>query len=239
LPDDRYCGGRFYLNTLEKYLQAEIERVVINYCSPVLMGCKPAALFMLQSENCLECLSGMLPPDINLMVLRKNGHRISVIVFDRRLLEKTILNETVLLLLEGMGYPERRLNRKMEEKPGSRPRQHTPVDLCGGDCGRSSVAESDSPVFVYLNCLKKKFETYRQFPHEIGLFLGYPIDDVLGFVKHKGRNYKLCGYWKVYGNVEKAKNNFHCYELCREYMRIWLQKGDLNSLQNWKVIHKV
>jgi hypothetical protein len=187
---------------------------------------------MLQLENYLECLSGILPPDISLMVLRKNGHRVSVIVFDKQLLEKTILDETVLSLLEGMGYPGRSLNRKEEDKPCSRPRQHTPADLYGGDTGRSSMAESDSLVFVYLNCLKKKFETYRQFPHEIGLFLGYPVDDVLGFVKNKGQNYKFCGYWKVYGNVEKAKNNFYCYELCREYMRIRLQTGGLNSLHN-------
>ncbi|MDR1902212.1 MAG: DUF3793 family protein [Treponema sp.] len=214
-------------------MQTEIERIIINYCSPVLMGFKPAALFTLQSENCLECLSGILPPDITLMVLRKNGHRISVIVFDKQLLEKAILNETVLSLLKGMGYPEEHLSRKVEDKSSFRLRRDTPVDPSSEDSiPRPSTAEADSPIFVYLNCLKKKLETFQQFPHEIGFFLGYPIDDVLGFVKHKGQNYKLCGYWKVYGNIETAKNNFYCYELCRKYMSAWLQKGGLSSLRN-------
>lgn len=43
------------------------------------------------------------------------------------------------------------------------------------------------------------------FPHEIGIFLGYPVEDVVGFMEHKGQNFKLCGPWKVYGDVEAAK----------------------------------
>jgi hypothetical protein len=70
-------------------------------------------------------------------------------------------------------------------------------------------------VFVFLDYLKKQFEN-RQFPHEIGFFLGYPPEDVLGFVKHRGENYKLCGYWKVYGNVGRAKRCFRRYDKCRE-----------------------
>jgi hypothetical protein len=75
----------------------------------------------------------------------------------------------------------------------------------------------DVSVFVSLDYLKKQFKS-RDFPHEIGLFLGYPLDDVLGFVKHKGKNYKLCGYWKVYGNVEQAKRCFRQYDKCRRYL---------------------
>jgi hypothetical protein len=80
-------------------------------------------------------------------------------------------------------------------------------------------------VFVYLDCLRQKFEEFPQFPHEVGLFLGYPPDDVLGFMKHKGQNYKLNGCWKVYGNVDKAKTDFRCYEVCRQYMKTYLQNG--------------
>jgi ribosomal protein S24E len=52
----------------------------------------------------------------------------------------------------------------------------------------------------------------------VGLFLGYPLDDVQGFIKNRGSHYKLCGAWKVYGDVEKARNHFRKYELCREHM---------------------
>ena len=42
--------------------------------------------------------------------------------------------------------------------------------------------------------------TCGAFPHEIGLFLGYPPEDVEGFRLHRGRDYKLCGCWKVYSD---------------------------------------
>ena len=48
----------------------------------------------------------------------------------------------------------------------------------------------------------------EQFPHEIGLFLGYPPADVEGFLRDGGRNCKLCGPWKVYGDVEEAARRY-------------------------------
>jgi hypothetical protein len=76
--------------------------------------------------------------------------------------------------------------------------------------------DTNSIIFI-LSCLKRRFCAVN-FPHEIGLFLGYPLEDVTGFIRHKGQNYKFCGYWKVYGDVEKAKQLFRQYDLCREYM---------------------
>ncbi len=49
------------------------------------------------------------------------------------------------------------------------------------------------------------------FPHEIGLFLGYPPEDVRGFLEHRGAKSLAVGYWKVYGNVEKARRTFRRY----------------------------
>jgi hypothetical protein len=72
-----------------------------------------------------------------------------------------------------------------------------------------------------LRYLKTRFSD-NDFPHEIGLFLGYPVEDVTGFVRHKGRNYKLCGYWKVYGDVERAKRLFTQYDLCRKCMERYM-----------------
>jgi hypothetical protein len=62
----------------------------------------------------------------------------------------------------------------------------------------------------------------------VGLFLGYPLDDVLGFIRHEGHGYKLCGVWKVYGDPERAKKQFRQYELCRECMKSWF-KGRIFS----------
>lgn len=55
------------------------------------------------------------------------------------------------------------------------------------------------------------------FPHEIGVFLEYPITDVKGFIKNQGRNYLKAGYWKVYDNPEKAERIFQEYDQAKEY----------------------
>lgn len=52
------------------------------------------------------------------------------------------------------------------------------------------------------------------FPHEIGLFLGYPPEDVIGFIQNKARNQKCTGFWKVYGDEEEAQKTFDRYRRC-------------------------
>lgn len=64
------------------------------------------------------------------------------------------------------------------------------------------------------------------FPHEIGVFLDYPVEDVRGFVENCGCNYKLCGCWKVYGSVENARRKFAAYDRCREYLCGRLDQGE-------------
>ena len=54
----------------------------------------------------------------------------------------------------------------------------------------------------------------QAYPHEIGLFLGYPLSDVIGFIENRGWNYTCCGCWKSYGDPEKAQAYF---DLCRQY----------------------
>ncbi len=34
----------------------------------------------------------------------------------------------------------------------------------------------------------------KQFPHEMGLLLGYPVEDVVGFMENNGKNYLYSGY---------------------------------------------
>jgi hypothetical protein len=68
----------------------------------------------------------------------------------------------------------------------------------------------------YLAVLQSRFLESDEFPHEIGFFLGYPTDDVVGFIQQKGKNYKYCGLWKVYGDVKKALTLFQQYETCRK-----------------------
>ena len=56
--------------------------------------------------------------------------------------------------------------------------------------------------------LKMRLNETTEFPHEIGLFLGYPVGDVVGFIKNKGKNFKCCGCWKVYCDQCEAERRF-------------------------------
>lgn len=59
--------------------------------------------------------------------------------------------------------------------------------------------------------LQKRLNDY-DFPHEIGLFLGYPMTDVLGFIE--GKEYLSVGYWKVYSHVKNCQHTFDKYHKC-------------------------
>ncbi len=74
-----------------------------------------------------------------------------------------------------------------------------------------------------LSQLRQKLLT-QEFPHEIGIFLGYPLDDVKGFIQNRGKNCKCAGCWKVYGDPSQAEKLFAQYQKCREvYSRLWRQ----------------
>lgn len=75
-----------------------------------------------------------------------------------------------------------------------------------------------------LRHLRGRLENNEDFPHEIGLFLGYPLGDVIGFVKNEGRNSLCCGCWKVYCNECEALQTFQKFKKCTEvYTHLWNQ----------------
>ncbi len=70
--------------------------------------------------------------------------------------------------------------------------------------------------------LMKKIRTQKDFPHEIGLFLGYPPEDVKGFIEHHSEGCQCVGYWKVYSNVEQAEQTFAKFRACTDhYLKEW------------------
>ena len=70
-----------------------------------------------------------------------------------------------------------------------------------------------------------------EFPHEIGIFLDYPVEDVRGFVQNSGCNYKLCGCWKVYGDEKKARELFARFKKCTEiYCALWEAGSGIEQL---------
>ena len=73
-----------------------------------------------------------------------------------------------------------------------------------------------------LSIFQMRYRAYMNgskiFPHEMGLLLGYPVEDVTGFMVHGGKNSLYSGYWKVYGNLEDALKTFEAYDRTRDYV---------------------
>lgn len=110
-------------------------------------------------------------------------------VYNKRLLEKTLANKSAAGMLGKNGYPR-------------------PLTLAGA-----------------LRELEKRFGKNGEFPHEIGVFLGYPVYDVYQFVKQGGKNYAASGYWKVYRDKECALKTFEMISKCKERFCRRLDEG--------------
>ncbi|MCM1334560.1 MAG: DUF3793 family protein [Bacteroides sp.] len=88
----------------------------------------------------------------------------------------------------------------------------------------------DAGVGAALSTLRAHLSD-GEFPHEIGVFLGYPLDDVIGFIRNKGRNCKCTGCWKVYCNECEAAKTFARYKKCETiYKKLWEQGRSVRQL---------
>ena len=79
--------------------------------------------------------------------------------------------------------------------------------------------------------LRKRINREQSFPHEVGLFLGYPPEDVYGFINHRDSGCKCVGSWKVYGDENAARKKFEQYRKCtNSYIRRSKNGATLASL---------
>lgn len=76
-----------------------------------------------------------------------------------------------------------------------------------------------------LCSLIRRLQCSDEFPHEIGLFLGYPPEDVRGFIENRACNCKCAGCWKVYGDPHIAVQRFDLYKKCTRVYCELCKKG--------------
>lgn len=80
-----------------------------------------------------------------------------------------------------------------------------------------------------LRTFSLRYEAYMQgdksFPHEMGLLLGYPVEDVVGFVENNGKNFLYSGYWKVYKNQKAKVKLFDKFKVAEETLIHLLSNG--------------
>lgn len=88
-----------------------------------------------------------------------------------------------------------------------------------GSCGRCVAT------------LIRRFRQCGEFPHEVGLFLSYPPEDVKGFVDNHACNYKCAGLWKVYSDEVRAQRLFDRFKRCTDaYCKLWYAGATIEQL---------
>lgn len=178
-----------------------LEQLLIDHCAPTLAGLKTASLF-----RCLGAGEQEL------------GERIARLNEDMAL--KGVILTEVKRGKEGtLVYVYR---RKALETELQRP--ETQQFLAG-------YGYIQFDVDTCLKRLQERLAASADFPHEIGVFLGYPLEDVKEFIHNKGRNAKCIGCWKVYCNECEARKTFAKYEKCKSvYQRLFSGGRELLKL---------
>ena len=162
------------------------DNYVVKHCSPTLAGLKTGSLFSVSGES-KETINN----DLRVLneIFRKKGLRIIPLRYT---------SKYVLIYLY-------RLNRL--KKDLMRPETRRILCKKGYNC-----ANPDRCVVQLVEHLKND----KVFPHEIGLFLGYPEKDVKGFMKSPEDGVMCVGCWKVYGDIDEAKRTFQTFNRCTE-----------------------
>lgn len=169
-----------------------MERFLIEHCSPTLAGLKPANLFSFAVDSVTELNSYLC--EANRQLNNKDVFLDVLWKDDKR---------AVIFV-----YRKNRLQKELQSKKIS-----DFLTLYGYD-GNS--------VTYCIEHLKERFACSNSFPHEIGVFLGYPMEDVIGFIENGGKNSKCSGCWKVYSDECNAAKLFERYNKCRKiYMELF------------------
>ena len=76
----------------------------------------------------------------------------------------------------------------------------------------------------YLETLIIRLNTNPDFPHEVGIFLGYDLNDIIEFL-NGNKNPIMTGYWKVYSNKLEKEKVFNKYTRCKNCVCKLVDKG--------------
>lgn len=162
------------------------EELIVKMCAPTLAGLKTGSMFSASYRS---------EAKVKAELRRLNG------LFEPKglvIMPLRFADNTVLLYVGRM----QALARDLTD-----PKAAAMLKKLGYPCGSTK------------NCLlhlMRRMRTLNGFPHEVGLFLGYPPEDVLGFVRNRAKNYKAVGLWKVYGDTQMAQRQFEACRKCTE-----------------------
>ncbi len=169
-----------------------LEAFLIRHCSPTLAALKTASLF-----NCSYSTEKELIEDIE--------------YWNETMMIKGI---GLFMLRKGNGRALIYVCRLPDlEKEFAKPQTMAFLKRYGYE---------DMDVLSAIIRLSARLQATGEFPHEIGVFLGYPLEDVTGFIDNRGKGFLRSGTWKVYSNIAEAEKTFYKYKKCTDiYTNLW------------------
>jgi hypothetical protein len=171
------------------------EELLIRHCSPTLAGLKTGSMFRCAYATQKELLDGM----------RRLNRKL--VCKGLRVLPLRICGEAALIYV----YRPSKLKTDFEQ-----------CDAKGLLKRLGYTCESSDRCVIQL---RQRMGEDGEFPHEVGLFLGYPPEDVCGFIDHKAGDCKYVGCWKVYGDAENARKTFAKFKKCTDVYAAQYAKG--------------
>ena len=179
-------------------MERNFETVMIEQCAPVLAGLKPAGLFRYETRDCAD-----LARRVRSWNEQLNGKGLRV-----RVMKGCARTHRFLIYV----YREAQLSAVLADRA---------VQEFLRQEGYQLPAEQEQ-TGALLNQLSRRLCCQAEFPHEIGVFLGYPLPDVVGFIENRGQNFTCCGCWKSYGEPVAARRRFDQLSKCTAvYLRLF------------------
>ncbi len=215
-------------STLEGKVEAEFIRCLIRQTATILAGKKPSAIFnfipratglnvtqehkMYCARSVVSYYSQMLSDyGFCMRVCAEYDDKICIFAYRPNLLKSVLTRFCVKEVLHQHGYitddAEDQINEliyRLALYHADRDALSVPIDLSQ----RNDV------------------DRCAPFPHEIGLFLGYPVEDVVSFINSAGAESVSVGQWKVYHNNDRAQKQF---EVMRRWEEFLLERFNTGS----------
>jgi hypothetical protein len=71
--------------------------------------------------------------------------------------------------------------------------------------------------------LVSRLRSQDDFPHEIGLFLGYPLNDVLGFMGYSDKPLVKTKGWRMYGDIRNSEELYNRITSVKKEIRNYVE----------------
>ncbi|SCH89733.1 DUF3793 family protein [Romboutsia sp. Marseille-P6047] len=170
-------------NCCENKLNSPYIKKILEILGPVILGSKPAEILNISGE----------------MNLKKNKLNEIESFFDKC----SKINYKIINTYDG-GIRVLFINKKSMSRVFTNKKCINFLKFLG--------YPSDYDMETYINVLINKLHS-PNFPNEIGIFLGYPLKDVLGFMGYGKNELYTTRVWKIYGDPSIS------YEVCNSFLK--------------------